>query len=264
MKSLKSGGAMKNLTLTTIVFLLMICLIQAGLGQEISDLLASGDNAHKNFDNQGALDFYTNVLEMDSTHYEATWKLSRAYVDVGETLSDKEERKAYYKKAESLANNAVEIQPEGAKGHLYLSIAIGRVALDAGKKEQVRLSKEVKASVDKALEYDPNDDIAWHVLGRWHRKMATLGWIQKKFANIFLGGIPKEASVDSSARCFKRAIGINPEHINHHLELGITYEKLKEKEKAIEQYQLVLNLPKKDADDDKHKEHAEKRLKKLQ
>ena len=94
--------------------------------------------------------------------------------------------------------------------------------------------------------------------------MATLGWIQKKFANMFLGGIPKEASVDSSARCFERAVSINPEHINHHLELGITYEKLKEKEKAIEQYQLVLSLPKKDADDDEHKKHAEKLLKKLQ
>ncbi|UCF62777.1 MAG: tetratricopeptide repeat protein [bacterium] len=128
----------------------------------------------------------------------------------------------------------------------------------------MQLSKDVKSAVDRALELDPNDDVAWHVLGRWHRKMATLGWIQKKFANMFLGGIPKEASVDSSAKCFQRAIKINPDHINHHLELGLTYEELKEKEKAIEQYQLVLNLPKKDSDDDTHKEEAKERLKKLQ
>lgn len=255
---------MKNLAFMMIVFISILCLSQAGYGQEIPTLIASGDSAYKSFDNPGALAFYAKVLEADSTNYEATWKLSRAYVDVGEILSEKEERKAYYKKAEALANKAVEINPDGAKAHLFLSIAIGRVALDAGKKEQVRLSKEVKASVDRALELDAKDDIAWHVLGRWHRKMATLGWIQKKFANMFLGGIPKEASVDSSARCFERAVSINPEHINHHLELGITYEKLKEKEKAIEQYQLVLSLPKKDADDDEHKKHAEKLLKKLQ
>jgi tetratricopeptide (TPR) repeat protein len=255
---------MKNIIIIMTFLFTSACLFMTGHAQEVPTLIAAGDSAHKNFDNPGALAFYSKVLEIDSTNYEATWKLSRAYVDVGEILSDKEERKSYYKKAESLANKAVEINPEGSKAHLYLSIAIGRVALDAGKKEQVRLSKEVKASVDRALELDPNDDIAWHVLGRWHRKMATLGWIQKKFANMFLGGIPKEASVDSSARCFERAIAIDPEHINHHLELGITYEKLKEKEKAIEQYQLVLSLPKKDADDDDHKKEAEKKLKKLQ
>jgi len=255
---------MKLFAFLMIIFASVLCLSQMSYGQEIPALIASGDEAHEKFDNPGALAFYAKALEMDSTNYEATWKLSRAYVDVGETLSEKDERKAHYKKAESLANKAVEINPNGAKAHLYLSISIGRVALDAGKKEQVRLSKEVKASVDTALVLDPNDDVAWHVLGRWHRKMATLGWVQKKFANIFLGGIPKEASVDSSARCFEKAVAINPEHINHHLELGITYEKLKEKEKAIEQYQLVLNLPKKDADDDEHKKHAEKLLKKLQ
>jgi tetratricopeptide (TPR) repeat protein len=255
---------MKKLTFMLIIFFSLIVLFQGVYGQEIPALIAAGDSAYKNFDNPGALAFYAQVLEKDSSNYEASWKLARAYVDVGETLSDKEERKAYYKMAESLANHAVEINPEGSKAHLYLSIAIGRVALDAGKKEQVRLSKEVKASVDRALELDPNDDIAWHVLGRWHRKMATLGWVQKKFANIFLGGIPKEASVDSSARCFEKAVAINPDHINHHLELGLTYEELKEKEKAIKQYELVLNLPKNDADDDEHKKFAEERLKKLQ
>jgi len=255
---------MKNIAFMMIIVIFTIFLTQLGYGQEIPALIALGDSAYKNFDNPGALAFYAKVLERDSSNYEAAWKLARAYVDVGENLSDKEERKAYYKNAESFANRAVAINPEGSKAHLYLSIAIGRVALDAGKKEQVQLSKEVKASVDRALELDPNDDVAWHVLGRWHRKMATLGWIQKKFANIFLGGIPKEASVDSSAKCFEKAIDINPGHINHHLELGITYEELKEKEKAIEQYQLVLDLPKKDADDDEHKKEAEKLLKKLQ
>jgi len=255
---------MKNVYVVIIALFCLICIVRPGNAQEIPELIAQGDEAYKSFDNPAALTFYKKVLDLDSTHYEASWKLARAYVDVGETLSDKEERKTYYKNAETSAQKAVKINPEGSKGYLYLSVAIGRVALDAGKKEQVQLSKDVKAAVDQALELDPNDDVAWHVLGRWHRKMATLGWIQKKFANMFLGGIPKEASVDSSAKCFQRAIKINPGHINHHLELGLTYEELKEKEKAIEQYQLVLNLPKKDADDDTYKEEAKERLKKLQ
>jgi tetratricopeptide (TPR) repeat protein len=231
--------------------------------QEIPILLAMGDQAFSTFDNKSALEYYSKVLAQDSTNYEALWKTSRAYVDVGETLPDKEQRKTYYKNAEKSAIKATEVNPEGAKGFLYLSVAIGRVALDAGKKEQVQLSKDVKAAVDKSLALDPNDDIAWHVLGRWHRKMATLNWVQKNFANIFLGGVPKEASVESSAECFQKAIELNPGHINHHLELGLTYEELKMKDKAVAKYKEVLELPKKDSDDDEYKKQAEERLKKL-
>jgi Tfp pilus assembly protein PilF len=244
-------------------FLFVLILAVAAQTQDIQTMISLGDSAFQQYDNTAALAFYSKVLEMDSLNYEASWKLSRAYVDVGEVLADKNERKKYYKDAENFALKAVEINPDGAKGHLYLSIAIGRVALDSGKKEQVRLSKVIKVEVDKALELDPNDDVAWHVLGRWHRKMATLGWIQRNFANIFLGGVPKEASVEKSAECFQKAIEIRPNHINHHLELAITYEKLDMKEKAAEEYNLVLQLPKKDADDDTYKKEAQERLKKL-
>ena len=248
-----------RLTFITAGLMLLILILPAA-SQDIQTIISLGDSAYMKYDNQGALAFYSKALEIDSLNYEALWKISRAYVDVGEVLADQEERKNYYRNAEEFARKAVEVNPEGSKGHLYLSIALGRVALDSGKKEQVQLSKEIKAEVDTALALDPNDDIAWHVLGRWHRKMATLGWIQRKFANMFLGGVPKEASVEKSAECFQKAIELNPGHINHYLELGITYEKLDMKEKAAEQYKKVLELPVKDSDDENYKKEAQKLL----
>lgn len=252
---------MKTLLFSTTF--IITALLSVAPAQSISNLVAKGDSAYQAWDNPSALSFYQKAVELDSTNYEALWKLARAYVDVGEKLKDKKKRRQYFKKAEQYARKAIRVNPNGAKGHLYLSIALGRVALDAGPKERVRLSKEIKAEVDKSLSIDPNDDIAWHVLGRWHRKLATLSWIEKKFANIFLGGVPKEASVKTAAECFQKAIALNPDHINHHLELGITYEKLGLKDKAIEEYEKVLSLPKSDPDDDEHKAEAQKRLRKL-
>lgn len=248
------------ITFTFIIFTLFQLSVQA---QDASTLITQGDSAYDAFDNKAALDYYSRALQMDSTSYEAAWKLSRAYADLGDTFSDKDKRHEYFLNAEKYARKAIAIDPEGAKGHLYLAIAVGRVALDSSKKEQVRLSKEVKSEVDRALELGPSDGIAWHVLGRWNRKMATLSWIQRKFANIFLGGVPKDASLDSAVLDFKRAIKLDPGHINNYLELGITYNEMKEKDKAKEMFQKVLELPKTSADDDRFKAEAEEYLKKM-
>jgi tetratricopeptide (TPR) repeat protein len=227
-------------------------------------LIAAGDAAYARFDNRAALESYQSALQQDPLSYEAAWKLSRAYVDVGENLDDKGERRAHYEKAHEMAEKAVEIEPGGAKGHLWLSIALGRVALDAGGKEKVKLSKEIKMEVDRALAIDPMEDVAWHVLGLWHRNVATLSWIERKFADIFLGGVPKEATLEEAVRCLKRAREINGQHVNHHLELAITYEMIGERDLAAEGYRKVLALPVSDGDDPKHKKEAEARLKGLE
>jgi FimV-like protein len=242
-----------------VVFFLSFSLF----AQDASQFIEMGDSAFAKFNNEAALKYYSEALAADSNNYQAAWKLSRAYVDVGEDLKEKKQRNEYFQNGEKYARKAISIDSLGSKGHLYLSIALGRVALDAGKKEQVRLSKEVKAEVDKALKLDPNDDIAWHVLGRWNRKMATLGWIQRQFANIFLGGVPKDASLENAVKDFKKAIELNPGYIHHHLELGITYKDMGDKEKAKKQFEEVLSLPKSSADDDRYKEEAKEYLKKL-
>lgn len=252
---------MKNITILTV---LVLCLsISFSPADDISNYLAKGDSLFKIYDNPGALQAYQEVLNLDSLDYEANWKACRAHIDIGETIEDDDERAEYYKKGSELAQRATRINPEGSKGHLYLSIALGRVALDAGAKERIKLSKDIKAEVDLAIKYDPSDDIAYHVLGRWNRKLANLSWIEKGFADMFLGGVPDEASDENAVAAFKKAIELNPMHINHHLELGITYELMGLDEEAQAQYQQCLDLPKSDSDDDKYKKEAQQRLEDL-
>jgi len=151
---------------------IILLLFNIGKAQDsISIYLAEGDSLFESFDNPGALDAYLSAIELDSTNYEALWKVSRAYVDIGETLEG-DIRAEYYKNGELYARKATQVDSQGSKGHLYLSIALGRVALDAGAKERIKLSKEIKKEVDLAIKYDPNDDIAYHVLGRWNRKLS--------------------------------------------------------------------------------------------
>ncbi len=255
---------MKHLLILILFFASALnSIVWADENAAATNLIARGDSAYHAFDHQAALRLYRQALQADAGSSEAAWKISRAYVDIGEGLKKKDDRKANYLLAKQAAETAIQIDSTRAKGYLFLSIALGRVALDAGAKERVRLSKDIKAAVEKSLALNPGDDIAWHVLGRWHRKIATLSWIERGFANVFLGGVPKEASVERAAECFERAIEIKPEAIAHHLELGITYEKLKQKANAIAEFQKVLALTVRDSDDPGYKETAGKRLKKL-
>lgn len=255
---------MKPRVLVTVLVCLLSVLsaVQAGEG-EAASWMARADSAFAAFDARLAANYYLKAYRLDSTSYTAAWKAARSIIDLGELSTDRDRRAKLFRKALQLARRAVQLNPQGEKGYLYVSIALGRVALDSGPRERVRLSKEVKEAVDRALALDPNDDAAWHVLGRWHRKLATLSWVEKKFANLFLGGVPKEASLDSAVACFKKAIALNPQSVRHYVQLGITYQKMGQRDKALAAFQKALTLPRTDLDDPELKELARDRIKKL-
>ncbi len=234
-------------------------LISFPLLAQDTGFLEKGDQAFKAFNNQQALEFYQKALDADNNSYEAAWKLSRAYVDVGETLEG-DAREDYYKKSEKYARRAVELKSDGSNGHLYLAIALGRVALDASAKQRIKMSKEIRKEAELAIKLDPENDIAYHVLGRWHRKISNLSWIEKGFADMFLGGVPKDASNEAAVENFKKAIELNPDYINHHLELGITYETMDKTELARQEFEKCLSLPVSSAKDKEHKEKARELL----
>ncbi len=250
-----------NTNLLNMLWIFVLCASLAGQDAD-SVMMMQADELYAKFDNAGALEIYKKIVDMDSLNYEANWKASRTFVDIGETLED-DERANYYKQGEIYARRAIRADSTGSKGHLQLSIALGRVALDAGAKERIRMSKEIKKEADLAIKYNPNDDIAYHVLGRWNRKIANLSWLEETFANMFLGGVPEEASDENAVKCFQKAIGIKPGHINHHLELGITYEMMGMDTEAAAAFQKCIDLPETHFKDKEYKVTAKELLEDL-
>lgn len=251
----KGRGTMKSLTV--LLAILLFCTFASG--QSVEDYLAKGDAAYDNNDDEAALVQYKTAFETDNSSCDAAWKTSRAYSDIGDTKEEDEERTKLFTLAEEYARKAIEICPNSDMAHLQLSIAIGRVALMSGKKKQVQLSQSVKDEAEKALELNPNNDTAHHVYARWHRKVATLSGVAKAFAKVLYGGLPP-ASLEKAEEHFEKAIELNPEHINHYYEAGLTYEMSKKWQKAADCYKKVAELPAKDSEDEKHKRDAAERL----
>lgn len=232
--------------------------------EDIAALMAEGDTYSAAWDYENAAIAYMKVLKIDSLNYEALWKAGDMYTELADALDDKQkgQKETFFEKAAELCSKAVEVKPEGWEGHFKLSVVYGRLGLFRGGKEKVKLAQKVRAEAEKAIELNPNSDLAIHVLARWHQNVANLSGILKFFAKTLYGEELK-GSNEEAVRLFKRAIEIDPEHIEHYLELAKTYELMKRKDLMREPLEKVLALPVKEHDDAEFKKEAEELLKKL-
>ncbi|MGZ5479407.1 MAG: tetratricopeptide repeat protein [Candidatus Aminicenantales bacterium] len=249
------------------VFALAALLAGPALAQTAAEHISEGDAAYSKFDDQAALAHYQAALALEPANYVALWKASRALVDIADVIpatdKDVEERqKKMYTDAVALARKAVAANPNDTWGHFQLAASNGKRLLLLGKKEQIAASKEVKAEINKALELDPTNHLAYHALGRWHRRMDEIGGAKRFFGGILYGSIPK-GSYAESEKNLRKAIELHPEYVNHYLELGRTLVALKKYDEAAQSFQKAIDLPKTTSKDDVLKAEAKTELAKL-
>ena len=217
---------------------------------------ALGDSAYEKFDNLTALDFYKKALEQNPQDFDVLWRISRAYVDIGEHLP-KDQQLGYYEKAQIFADSAVTVDPNRNEGYTRRAIAIGRVALFKGVFKSIGLVKKVKADCEKAIEINPNDQIAIYVFARSHQKVAE----KSKFFRVPLG--LGWGSKDKAKELYEKAISLEPNSIMFHLD----YARLLIDKKKWDQAKKVLvkigTLPTTDEDDDPNREEAKKLLEEI-
>ncbi len=186
-------------------------------------------------DYQGSRECYEGLIRQDSTDAESHWKLARSLNLLAE-LEPKEKQLDLYEQAATAAKRCIELDSTIAEGHFQLARALGRIALFKGVFKSAGLAKQVKREAEKALALDPRHDGAMHLLGRWHREVAQKPKVLR--APMGLGAADKKAGLEF----FERAIELNPELINHHLEYGISLYDLERDELAKAQFERCLEL----------------------
>jgi len=257
----------KVLKLAPVIFLILVLSTGLIMAQSAEEFIKSGDDFYAKWEDQKALDEYLQALQVDPKNYEALWKTARGYIDVadllsGETKEIKNKQFDMYQTSERYARQAVAANSNDAWGHFYLSAALGKKVMLQGKKEQIDASRKVKAEAEKAIELDPANDLAYHTLGRWHRRMAEIGGAKRALGSLIYGSIPK-GTYEESEQWLKKAVELKPDYINHHLELGRTYVAMKKSSLAEEEFKRCLELPEANAKDKSLKEEAGAELEKL-
>lgn len=180
---------------------------------------------------------------------------SRRFSDLVDDTKNEAAARSAAEKALDYARRAVALAPSNAKAHLSVAVSYGKMTDFVGNRQKIGYSRLVRDEAMKSLELDPNDDYAWHVLGRWHEGVANVNGVLRALAKVAYGGLPP-ASNDEAVRCLRKAIDLAPRRIIHRSELARIFTAMGQREAAAEQWRQVLALPVSDHGDDKDKAEA--------
>jgi tetratricopeptide (TPR) repeat protein len=221
---------------------LALCVFGIVTGVRAQQEVAAGDAALARFDLASALKAYRAAHARSPDNYEATWKLARALIDTSTLSKDADQQKQCCIEAEQLARAAVKLDPDDSKGHAYLAVAVGKLALYYGGKRKVSLASEVKTEAERAIRRDGKEDLAYHVLGVWNREMAELNWVLRRFAELLYGKFPS-ASLDDAISDLEQAAQLAPTIVPHRVELGITLASARRWREANDNLEKSLAMP---------------------
>jgi tetratricopeptide (TPR) repeat protein len=225
--------------------------------QTAAEHIALGDRDHTAMNAPSALHHYEEAIAVDPKSYEGLWKATREAVDVGEYNPDEKERDRLYTLAEQYARRAVEANPGDAEGHAQLGRALGRKALSLGKRDQVKYAADVRTAALDALKINPKHPGALHVMGKWNYEVLRLNGMVRFMAKTFLGGkIFDSATWDEAQRYMEESVAQDPNRLVHHLDLARVYAARGNRNKAQEQYQMVINGTVTDYNDKKYQSEA--------
>lgn len=226
-------------------FLLPCGVISAATFDE---LVKTGNGHDQSFRPKEALQSYLPAEKMDPDNVDLLLRIARQYRHQMADSGAMAEKLRLSGMALNYAQRAVKLAPNNAETHLSIAICHAKALELYSNKEKMDALRQVKASADKSIALDPSNDLAWYVLGRWNEKIAELSTLKRKVAEMAYGSLPK-ASADEAAKCFRKAISINPNRSPYNIDLGITYAAMGNPADARKHIEKGLAMPNNGKDD---------------
>jgi len=225
-------------------------------------LMTEGDAYDADFNAQKALECFLEVEKSTPASAELKVKIARQYVFRMRDLASKAAQIESAQTALRYAEQAVKLAPKYADAHLSISICLGKLTPLLGNRQMIEASQRIKTSAEKAVALDPKSDLAWHLLGRWHQGVASIGGVTRVLASVVYGSMPQGSNAEA-IKCLTNALEINRQRLIHHVELGRTYAQAGQPELARKFLKSGLAMPNRDFDDPETKERGRLALREL-
>lgn len=96
---------------------------------------------------------------------------------------------------------AIALDESAALPHIAACTSMGRLALLSDNKTKVSLAHDARQEAVTALALEPGNDLAHHLMGRWHSEMASLNMVVRTLVRVMYG-----TSLAPGAPCFLTSI----------------------------------------------------------
>lgn len=233
----------KRILFLALTFLLFSLLAGAS---SIDELLTEGDRifdeARTAEDFQQASLLYQEALEQAPENGAILWRLGRSYLYTGDELPE-DQRLPIYEKGREYAEKATEIIPDSPDAHYWFAALLGRIGQTRGVLQSLFMVKPMQEALEKALELDPEYASAYYVLSILY--MEAPGW------PLSIG------NSDLSLENALRSVELDPYNYDFQYNLALVYLDHRERDRAQEILEELLEHPEAQEDERKMEELLE-------
>jgi tetratricopeptide (TPR) repeat protein len=220
--------------------------ISSSLAQVVEDFMIEGDNFNREFNHQKSLESYLKADQLSPSNWEIMWRISRAYVDIGNKMpentdEEKDAKVAMYEKAFLYADSAVSLAEDQSVVYVRRAIVNGRIALFEGVFSAIGTVNDVRDDCERAIELNNGGNyvqaLAHYVLGRAHAKVCEKPYLLRLPLGLGWG------DMEEAIRELENAIKLKPNYRMFYLELAKAYIEEGEYELAKENLLLLEKAP---------------------
>ena len=234
----------------------------AHLPECIQVVYTASDSVKVNFGAVEEIDWLKENQSYCSNNSPITRRISLRLMELGDNhygtdgSEIKIDKKALFNESVEWARLAIEQDEYDDLNYENLSMAYAAVVSVSRLRSQARLADSVRVYAEKAVELNPDNHRAYHILGRWHYEVSKLGWFVKRLSKLIFRASP-DGSFELAEEYFNKAIALNNIPV-HHYWLGMAYLESGKKDMALERFEMLLNLEEGQYNDEFFKEQARK------
>jgi tetratricopeptide (TPR) repeat protein len=263
MSSMIFSVYVKSFAATTAFIVLCATVCASARAETADELIKAGEIYDLKLQAPAALSFYLSAERLEPKNVHLLVCIARQYRHLMADAPSREEKLKLGAIALEYSQRAAALAPGDSEAQLAPAISYGKLLPLQSLREQAQESRYIKQGAEKAIKLDPQNDLAWHVLGRFHMVLASVTGIKRAMAQLMFGELPA-ASNEDAVKCFKKAIEINPTRLMHYIELGQTYAQMGRAADARVFITQGLAMPDVDKDDPEIKHRGRETLAKLQ
>jgi len=234
----------------------------SGWGTTAEELVKQGDVHDLKLNPAEALKFYLPAEKLAPRNADILLRIARQYRHQMADAPTAGEKIRLSGLALDYAQRAVILAPRDSEAHLSIAICNAKSIELQGNREKIAALRQIKLFADRAITLNADNDLAWYILGRWNQRVADIGGLKRKLAELTYGELPT-ATQDDAVKCFRKAISLKSNRSVYYVDLGISYAALGNKEDARKCLVKGLTLPSTGKDDPETKQRGRESLKSL-